>query len=84
MLHRTHRSVALVLCVLGLVTAGLIWPDGVSATKASDPTIRTIRFDEIEALARTESPRVRILGQQVANDDPAILSHRIVLKLEKP
>jgi hypothetical protein len=66
MLHRIHRSVVLVLCVLGLVTAGSVWPDGVSATKASDPAVCTIRFDEIKALARTESPRARILGQQLA------------------
>jgi cobalt-zinc-cadmium efflux system outer membrane protein len=45
--------------------AGLIWPHSDSAAQASDRTTRTIRFDEIEALARTESPRARILGRQL-------------------
>jgi outer membrane protein TolC len=45
--------------------AGVIWPHCVSATPASDHTIRTIRFDEVEAFARAESPRARIIAQQL-------------------
>ncbi|MBD3334402.1 MAG: hypothetical protein GF355_02705, partial [Candidatus Eisenbacteria bacterium] len=66
MLHRTHRSVVLVLCALASVTAGLTWPHGGSAAESSQPQVRTIRFDEIAALARSESPRARILGQELA------------------
>jgi outer membrane protein TolC len=62
MLYRTHRSAVLVRFVLATLILGICLPAFVSTAWA---TGQSIRFDDLEAFARSESPRARILGQEL-------------------
>lgn len=71
MLHRANRSAVLVRFTLGVLVMGLFW---VGFATPARPNDLPIRFDELEAYARAESPRARILEQrlvklQAARDD---------------
>ncbi len=60
MLHRMTRSAVIVLSVLGISSSGSFGPALVSTAQADG---LSLRFDEIEVFASTESPRARILAQ---------------------
>ncbi len=62
MLNRANRSAVLALCALGVLVAGFSWMAFPADAQADD---LSIRFDEVEAYARAESPRVRILAQEL-------------------
>ena len=63
MLHRTERSVAIMLSILGAILPGTPGLSLASTALASDVSIR---FDDIEAYVREESPRAQIIAQKIA------------------
>jgi hypothetical protein len=63
MLHRTERSVAIMLSILGTLLLGTPGPILAATAPASDVSIR---FDDIEAYVRAESPRAQIIAQKIA------------------
>ena len=62
MFHRAHRSAVIVLCAWGALVAGFSWLGIPTSARAGD---LSIRFDELEAYAQSESPRARILAQEL-------------------
>ncbi len=62
MLHRANRSAVLVRFTLGVLVMGLFW---VGFATPARPNDLAIRFEELEAYARAESPRARILEQRL-------------------
>ena len=62
MLHRANRSAVLVRFTLGVFVMGLSWAGFATPARPND---LPIRFDELEAYARAESPRARILEQRL-------------------
>jgi Outer membrane efflux protein len=63
MLHRDLRSVVGVLSVLGILVTGI---PGSSLTSTAHAGDLTIRFDEIESIVLSQSPRARIIEQAAA------------------
>jgi len=63
MLHRTERSVAIMLSILGALFLGAPGPILAATAPASDVSIR---FEDIEAYVRAESPRAQIIAQKIA------------------
>jgi len=63
MLHRTERSVAIMLSILGSLFLGTPGPILAATAPASDVSIR---FDDIEAYVREENPRAQIITQKIA------------------
>lgn len=62
MLYRAHRSAVLAWLILAALVLGLTVPEIVTTARA---TGQSIRFDELEAFARSRSPRARIFAQEV-------------------
>jgi outer membrane protein TolC len=62
MLYRTHRSGVLVWLTLAALVLGFSLPGFVTTARA---TGQSIRFDELEAYVRAQSPRARILAQEL-------------------
>ena len=62
MLYRTKRSAVLASWSLGILVIGFSWLGFVNYAGATD---HSIRFDDLEAYARGESPRAQILAQEL-------------------
>jgi hypothetical protein len=63
MLYRTYRSAVLVWLTLAALVSGWPVPGFITTARA---TGQSIRFDDLEAYARSQSPRARILAQGLA------------------
>jgi outer membrane protein TolC len=61
-MYRTHRSAVLVRLTLAALVLGFALPGFVTTARATD---QSIRFDDLEAYARSQSPRARMLAQQL-------------------
>ncbi len=62
MLYRTHRSAVLVWLALTALVLGFSVPGFIPTAQA---TSQSIRFDDLEAYARSQSPSARILAQEL-------------------
>jgi outer membrane protein TolC len=62
MLHRAHRPDVVAWLTVGALMLGLPWSGITTAAHAAE---QSIRFDQLESYARSESPRARILEQQL-------------------
>jgi len=63
MLYRAHRSVVIMLSVLGVLLLGTTGPGQASAALSNDVSIG---FEDIESYVLADSPRAQIIAQKIA------------------